>query len=120
MTGTRPVMTVGEWSADRGQIAARSPKSTPLGQTGHVARAMQDANDHQLFGVREVVDRVAPVERHAKAGGDVISRGTCIRKVPNRLKRGLHGADEPGRYALRGFRRDVGPYLGEVRFRRLG
>ena len=81
---------------------------------------MNDTDDHDRLGLRQVVDGVGAVKRHTKARGKMVTRGTGERKVPQGFKGLLDRIDKAGRDRLRCFEGQRSPDFGEVGFGRVG
>jgi hypothetical protein len=81
---------------------------------------MKDANDDDGVGKRPVVDGVGTVKGHAQAGCEVIAGSAGKGEMSKRLEGRFDGADKTVRDMLGSFRRQRGPYLGEIGFGGVG
>jgi hypothetical protein len=81
---------------------------------------VNDTDDHDRLGLRQVVDGVRTVERYAKAGGKLVTRGTGERKMPQRLEGPFDCFDKTGGDRLRCLECERRPDFGEVGLGRVG
>jgi hypothetical protein len=77
---------------------------------------MQYADDDQLIGSVGVVQSVWAVEGHSQAGCEHLTQGADGRGLLKRLEFIFDGIEKTSRRGFRGFKRDVGPKLGQVVF----
>lgn len=95
-------------------------KLTAFDQGRHVARPMQHPDDHNLVGIRQVVDGVSAVKNHAQArcqffpGGSHQGKFLHLREAAGKI------GDEARRYRLGSLQRQISPDFGKVGFRRFG
>jgi hypothetical protein len=71
-----------------------------LRQRGGIAGAVQDANDHKLFFVMQVVDGVVAGEAYPQTGGKILTRGRGEREMAQRLAIILDFVDQARRSRL--------------------
>jgi hypothetical protein len=76
-------------------------ESSALGERGHVARAVQHADDDHRIRKRPIVNCVGAMKRYAQSGSQLIPPGCREREAPHWVERGFDLSDEPGRNLLR-------------------
>jgi hypothetical protein len=91
-------------------------KATVLSQGGGIARAVQNADDHDRALVTDIVDRVITRKTHAQAGRKVVARWRGKRKIPQRFAILFDAVDQARRGRLGGFASDIEPNFSEVGF----
>ena len=71
-------------------------ESSALGERGHVARAVQHADDDHGMRKRPIVNCVGAMKRYAQSGSQLIAPRCREREAPHWVERGFDLSDEPG------------------------
>jgi hypothetical protein len=87
-----------------------------LRQSGGVTRAVQNANEHDLSFVVQIVDRVIARKRYAQARRKILARGRGERKISQRFAILSDAIDQTRRGRLGGVAGDIEPNFSEVGF----
>jgi hypothetical protein len=95
-------------------------KTAMLGESGGIARSMQDTDNHEVIFVMHIVDGVVAGKADAQTRRKILTRGCGERKVPQRLTIVLDLVDQARRCRLRGFNGDIKPDFGQVGFGSIG
>ena len=95
-------------------------KAAVLRQGGGATRSVQNANEHDLSFVIQVVDRVIAGKAHTQARREIIARGRGERKITQRLAIVFDAVDQTRRGRLGSFASDIEPNFSEVGFGLLG
>lgn len=90
------------------------------GQGGGVARAVKHSDDYKFALVVHEIDGVIPGEADAKAGRELLARGSGKRKMAEWIAVAFDPLDDTVCRRLRRFGGDIKPDFGEVRFGRVG
>ena len=77
---------------------------------------MKDANNQNCEILDEIVQGVIAHEHDSQTVSELIAGRMCLRKCSQTIDRGPDTVDQPRRNGFGGFNRDIGPYLGKVRF----
>lgn len=114
-------------AATRGLALARlretlsgSREPSPFSEGGHIARAVNNADNDDHLGSHQIVDRVGAMERHTEAGRKLVTSRTGKRKVPQRLEGRLDRADKTRGDSFRRFSYEPDPDFGKVGLSRIG
>ena len=91
-----------------------------LRQGGGVTRTVQNANEHDLSFVIQIVDGVIAGKAHAQARREIVARGRSERKISQRFAILFDAIDQTRRGRLGGFTGDIEPHFSEVGFGLLG
>ena len=76
-------------------------EATAFGERGHVARAVQRADDDHRIRKRPIVNCIGAMKGRAQSGSQLIAPGCSEREAPHWVERGFDLSDEPGRNLLR-------------------
>jgi hypothetical protein len=95
-------------------------KTAVLCQGGSVTRAVQNANEHDLSFVIQIVDGVIAGKAHTQARREILARGRGERKITQRLAILFDAVDKTRCGRLGSFASDIEPNFSEVGFGLLG
>src|SRR5277367_5163412 len=95
-------------------------KTAVLCQGGGVTRAVQNANEHDLSFVIQIVDAVIAGKAHTQARREILARGRGERKISQRFAILFDAVDQARRGRLGSFASDIEPNFSEVGFGLLG
>jgi len=91
-----------------------------VGQSGGIARAVQDTNNHKLVLVMHVIHGVVAGEGDSEAWRKMLARGACQREMPQRFAVALDLVDKAFGDRFGGFDGDIKPNLGKIGFGGVG
>ena len=100
-----PSLACGHYAA----AASAFCKAPMLRQGSGITRTMQDANDHKLLFIVQIVDGVIARKTYAQSGREVVARGRGERKITQRLAILFDPVDEARCSGLGGFDGNVEP-----------